>query len=50
MDTTITIRIQKEVLERFKKVCKDKGISYSEMIRLLIRNCVLEEDLTLRIW
>lgn len=36
----ITIRIEAETIEYFKKLAKESGISYQQLINLYLRECV----------
>ena len=48
-DATITIRVNSEILDKFKTLCEENGISYSEVIRLLILDTVNRKGLNLRL-
>lgn len=43
LDTTMCIKIDKQLLENFKDVCKKNNISYSKVIRNLMKEYV-EKD------
>lgn len=44
-DSALTIRIPKVMKEKFIKVVKDKGLSYSLVLRLLIKDYLGKERL-----
>ena len=45
LDTTMCVKINKQLLENFKNVCEKNNISYSKVIRELMKNYVEKEKL-----
>lgn len=43
LDTTMCIKIDKQLLENFKDTCKKNNISYSKVIRELMKKYVEKE-------
>lgn len=50
MNRTVTFRVDEELLKNFKRVCDEEKISYSEMLRLLMKKVAMREDITFRIF
>jgi len=46
----ITIRLDKETIEYFKKLAEETGITYQNLIDLYLKDCVQEERRLLIRW
>lgn len=46
---TITVKVDEDTLNQFKQICNAEGMTYSDTIRLLMREVVIRGSLNLRI-
>ena len=46
----ITIRIEVETIEYFKKLAEESGISYQNLINMYLRECVLARKKPALLW